>query len=171
MVRYLLAKIAAIMFGVAAYVCFPSILMIIFIDVVRRYVFNAPWTWSQEFCSLALFLALAFAAPHAWMKGVHIRAEFIRANVACGAKVWIERLVWALLVLLSVALCYQCWKDGKLMVLFNERSPELDIPHVYFRAALAASSVLTGLVGLWGLVAGLVPDLEDLDNIPLEGQE
>ncbi|MGV0908690.1 TRAP transporter small permease [Martelella sp. FOR1707] len=164
MVRYLLVRASSLMFGVAAYVCYPAILVIISIDVVRRYVFNSPWTWSQEFASLMLFLALALSAPAAWLAGVHIRAEFVRANVSPKAKSRIERVVWLLLVLASVALAYQCWKDGRMMILFNENSPELDLPHVWFRFALGLSAIMTGLVGLWGLVTGHVADADSSEH-------
>lgn len=167
MIRYLLMRTSSLMFGVAAYVCYPSILLIMSIDVVRRYIFNAPWTWSQEFASLALFLALALSAPEAWMRGTHIRAEFLRANVSSKGKVWIERVVWLLLILVSIALAYQSWKDGKLMILFNENSPELGLPHVWFRGVLAVSAVVTGLVGLFGLITGFVADEADTAKVEI----
>ena len=166
MIRYLLERASSAMFGVAAFVCYPAILVIIAIDVVRRYVFNSPWTWSQEFASLMLFLALALSAPAAWLAGVHIRAEFVRANVSMAAKARIERVVWLLVIFASTALAFQCWKDGKMMILFNENSPELDLPHVWFRGALGVSAVVTGLVGLWGLVTGYVADAES--DVPEE---
>ena len=161
MVRTLLERASSLMFGVAAYVCYPATLIIISIDVVRRYVFNSPWTWSQEFASLMLFVALALSAPAAWLAGVHIRAEFVRANVPLKGKSRIERVVWLLVVFVSVALAYQCWKDGKMMVLFNETSPELGLPHVWFRAILGLSAFVTGIVGLWGLANGYVADADE----------
>lgn len=161
MVRYLLERASSIIFGVAAYVCYPAILVIISIDVVRRYIFNSPWTWSQEFASLMLFAALALSAPAAWLAGVHIRAEFVRANVSSKGKSRIERVVWLLVVFVSAALAFQCWKDGKMMILFNENSPELNLPHVWFRAILGVSAILTGLVGIWGLVTGHVADADE----------
>lgn len=143
---------------VAACICFPIILIIMLIDVFNRYVLNSPWAWSGEACSLLLFTAIALTLPESWRLGYHIRADFIRANMPAWAQIAVERLVWVLVIILSVAIIRQSWIDGKLMIMISERSNDLDVPLVWFRVLLAFSAVVMGLIGLWGLVTGTVAD-------------
>lgn len=149
----------------AACVCLPIILIIMSIDVFKRYVLNAPWTWSAEASSLLLFTAVVLTLPESWRVGVHIRAEFLRGAISKRALVAIERLVWLMLVVLSAALIWQSRIDGRLMIMISERSVELDIPMVWFRVLLAFSALVTGLIGLWGLVTGTIPDPAEADFV------
>ncbi|MRX48875.1 TRAP transporter small permease subunit [Paracoccus sp. S-4012] len=150
---------------VAACICLPLILIIMSVDVFNRYFLNAPWTWSTEACSLLLFISVVLALPESWRVGIHIRAEFLRGAISKRALVVIERLVWLLLVILSIALIWQSRIDGLLMILIAERSVELDIPMVWFRVLLAFSALVTGLIGLWGFVTGTIPNPADADFV------
>tara|TARA_R110002072_G_scaffold214288_1_gene371366 strand:- start:206 stop:697 length:492 start_codon:yes stop_codon:yes gene_type:complete len=136
------------LFAVSAYGCLPAILMLIGIDVVRRYFFNAPLIWAQEGATLLLFLAIVLALPESWRRGVHIKADFLTGLMGRVLNDVLARIVWLLVFGTSVLIAVQCWRDIDLMILFNERSTDLDLPLTWFRAVLGGVSIVAAVLAL-----------------------
>ena len=158
----ILSGLSRALFALSAFVCLPTILTLIGLDVVRRYFFNAPLVWAQEAATLALFLAIVLALPESWRRDVHIKADFLTATMSRRLNDALARLGWLLVIGVSGLIVVQCWRDIDLMILFNERSTDLDLPLTWFRGALAVSALATALVAL-GRIAARHP------SIPLEG--
>lgn len=59
----------------AAFGFLPGIVLVVAIDVVARYFFNRPHTWSQEVASLLLLLVFVAAIPYTNADDGHIRTE------------------------------------------------------------------------------------------------
>ena len=53
------------------------LLIIVFGNVVARYVFNQPFHWGEEVASIALILATFFPAAELWQKDGHIKFDLI----------------------------------------------------------------------------------------------
>tara|TARA_R110002072_G_scaffold144844_1_gene290913 strand:- start:76 stop:567 length:492 start_codon:yes stop_codon:yes gene_type:complete len=150
---WLLTLLSRGLFALSAYLCLPAILVLIGIDVVRRYFFNAPLIWAQEGATLLLFLAIALAMPESWRRGIHIKADFLTALMGRTLNDMLARSVWLLVMVVSVLIAVQCWRDIDLMILFNERSTDLDLPLTWFRAVLGGVSVVSTVLALVMLVS------------------
>lgn len=55
----------------------PMIFAVVIVDVVLRYVFNAPFIWSLEFNEWMLLLIFIFAIPECTRQNGHIRMELV----------------------------------------------------------------------------------------------
>jgi len=63
------------LYALGVYGALPALLGLVTIDVVLRYIFNAPLQWSRDANGLLLLIALFSALPAAWDRGHHIRME------------------------------------------------------------------------------------------------
>ena len=147
------------LFAVSAFICLPGIVALIGtgtiyaaalvgLDVVRRYFFNAPLIWAQEGATLVLFLAIVLALPESWQRGVHIKADFLTAIMGNAFNEVLARAVWILVLIVSVLIAIQCRYDIELMILFNERSTDLNLPLSWFRAILGSIVMFCALLAL-----------------------
>ena len=70
------SKIAARrLFLLGIYVTMPSLVVLVTVDVILRYVFNAPLQWGRDANGLLLLMTVFCALPHAWDRAYHIRME------------------------------------------------------------------------------------------------
>ena len=68
-------RISLALFRVAVDAALPSLMAIVTLDVVLRYVFNSPLPWGRDVNGLLLLMTTFSALPHAWDRGYHIRME------------------------------------------------------------------------------------------------
>ncbi|HJO05060.1 MAG TPA: TRAP transporter small permease [Acidobacteriota bacterium] len=59
----------------------PALVVLVTIDVLLRYLFNAPLRWSRDANGLLLLISLFGALPHAWDRGFHIRMELVHSRL------------------------------------------------------------------------------------------
>ena len=71
------ARASRWLYGFGVYGALPALLVLVTLEVVLRYVFNAPLQWSRDVNGLLLLITLFSALPQAWDKGYHIRMEVI----------------------------------------------------------------------------------------------
>ncbi len=63
------------LFNLAIYGGLPALVLLVTVDVVLRYFFDAPLRWSRDANGLLLLITMFGALPHAWDAGYHIRME------------------------------------------------------------------------------------------------
>ena len=68
-------RISLALFRVAVDAALPSLMAIVTLDVVLRYVFNSPLPWGRDVNGLLLLITIFSALPHGWDRGYHIRME------------------------------------------------------------------------------------------------
>ncbi len=68
-------KLSKVLFRVAVDFALPALMLVVTLDVVLRYVFNAPLAWGRDVNGVLLLVATFSALPHAWDRGYHIRME------------------------------------------------------------------------------------------------
>lgn len=66
------------------------IVLLLFAEVVSRYGFNAPISWSEEMATYAFIWMLYIGAGVAFYRNVHIRVDYISAKLAPGTMKKIE---------------------------------------------------------------------------------
>lgn len=71
------ARAARWLFHLAVYGGLPALVVLVTLDVILRYFFDAPIRWSRDANGLLLLITMFGALPHAWDAGYHIRMELI----------------------------------------------------------------------------------------------
>lgn len=148
-----LACISRVLFWISAYVCLPVITVVLTADVTLRFGFNSPIRWAQEFASILLFVSIVLALPESWIKGAHVRADFLQHLISMAAREIFARLAWFLVLAVSVVILWQCWRDVQYMFLIDESTPELYVPLAYLRGVLALGAALSGLIAIAKLLS------------------
>mgnify|MGYP000297776239 FL=1 len=100
---------------VAAGVSMLAVMAVVVLDVLMRYGFNAPFTWSHDLISYYLIAGLFFPAlAHATRNGQHVRVDLVyilmprRLQRACDLLVG---LAMAALVCLMIVLLFERMSD------------------------------------------------------------
>ena len=68
-------QVSKALYRVAVDAALPALMLIVTLDVVLRYVFNAPLPWGRDVNGLLLLITIFSALPHTWDRGYHIRME------------------------------------------------------------------------------------------------
>ena len=118
---------------------------VIGLDVVLRYVFNAPLPWSIEATSMLLLVMVFGSLPYVWERGGHIRMELIYGRLR-----GVPRIVADLATALSgglfaAALCFEMLRTFPAMRARNEAAENLGVPYWPFALFVA---VIAGLMTL-----------------------
>ena len=71
------ARASRWLYNLGVYGALPALLTLVTLEVVLRYLFNAPLQWSRDTNGLLLLITLFSALPRAWDQGYHIRMEII----------------------------------------------------------------------------------------------
>ena len=66
------------------------IVLLLFMEVVSRYVFNAPISWSEEIATYAFVWMIYIGAGVAFYRNVHIRVDYLSGKLAPGTMKKIE---------------------------------------------------------------------------------
>lgn len=107
-------------------------------QVFARYVFGAPFQWSEEVARLALIWLTFISAAFVMAEGRHIAVDMISSRVGDGGKLFIECFSYVVIavscLLLLIGGANFVWYVGKV------ESPALGIPKSWWYGA--------GMVGL-----------------------
>jgi TRAP-type C4-dicarboxylate transport system permease small subunit len=69
------ARASRALFRAAIYLALPVLVVLVTVDVLLRYVFDAPLQWARDVNGLLLLASTFCALPHAWDRAYHIRME------------------------------------------------------------------------------------------------
>jgi len=132
--------------GVAASVLLMAMMLLTFVDVVGRYIFNRPVRGGFEVTELGLLVLIFAGLPLVSHADEHVTMDFIdRLLGSRGRDLWI-RAMHALIAAIMFFLAWQTWiKAGKIAG-YGDTTDVLRIPvgpFVYFMTAMVA---LTGAV-------------------------
>lgn len=76
------AKLSLWLYKLGVYGALPALLMLVTLEVVLRYVFNAPLQWGRDVNGLLLLVVLFSALPYAWDQGYYVRVEIIQERMS-----------------------------------------------------------------------------------------
>ena len=122
-------------------------------QVVARYVFDAPFQWSEEVARLALIWMTFISAAFVMAEGRHIAVDVISSRVGDRGKLFIECMSYVVIaascLLLLIGGANFVWYVGKV------GSPALGVPKSWWYGAgmmgllLMAAHSLVNLVQVW----------------------
>lgn len=126
--------------GIAG-VLLVGVFFLVILQVVTRYVFNSPFSWTEESARLLLvwltFLAAAFVSSRRAHITVDLVAMIVPAKVARGISVFAECVVILTAIVMSIA--------GIMMV---DIVSQVTLPATGLPTALLYGAALVGFVGI-----------------------
>ena len=135
--------------GIAASVILFLMMLLTFVDVVARYLFNFPLRGGFEITELMLLVLIFAGLPLVSHADEHVTMDFIDRMLPEAGRRFLVRLVHAVCAAVMFFLTWQVWiKAGKIAG-YGDTTDVLKItvgPFVYFMAAMI---LLTGLVHLY----------------------
>ena len=138
--------------GLAASILLFCLMTLTFVDVVARYLLNAPIRGAFEITELGLLVLIFAGLPLVSHADEHVTMDFIdRLLPARLAAVWI-RAMHAICAAIMFFLTWQVWLKAGKIAGYGDTTDVLRIlvgPFVYFMAVMIA---LTGVVHLFKIV-------------------
>jgi len=104
----------------------PSMTIVVFAQVVMRYVFLAPLSWVEEMAKFLLVWISCFGAAYGLNKGEHISILFISSKFKGYTKSFVTLLIHVLMIAFFVVCVVE--GIGLSLAQWNQRSPSLEIP-------------------------------------------
>ncbi len=137
------------MLGVAASAILFLLMLLTFVDVVARYLFNFPLRGGFEITELMLLVLIFAGLPLVSHADEHVTMDFIDRLLAERGRRIVVRIVHAVCAAVMFFLTWQVWiKAGKISG-YGDTTDVLRItiaPFVYF---MAAAILLTALVHVY----------------------
>jgi TRAP-type C4-dicarboxylate transport system permease small subunit len=135
--------------GIAASAILFLMMLLTFVDVVARYLFNFPLRGGFEITELMLLVLIFAGLPLVSHSDEHVTMDFIDRLLPEGGRRFVVRAVHAVCAAVMFFLTWQVWiKAGKIAG-YGDTTDVLKItvgPFVYFMAAMI---LLTGLVHVY----------------------
>jgi TRAP-type C4-dicarboxylate transport system permease small subunit len=156
----------------AAVICIPALTIVITVDVVMRYVFNAPFDWSIEFNEACLLVILFGSLPYTTKVNGHIRMELIYRTFK-GGVLRAANALWAMAGLFfSILLAIRTATEIPFLIKINKNTEFLGIPVWALRCIVLVSAILMAVYFLHLLFFGVrkVEDETDLEGHLAEGK-
>ena len=139
--------------GIAASLILFLMMLLTFVDVVARYLFNFPLRGGFEVTELMLLVLIFAGLPLVSHADEHVTMDFIDRVLPDAGRRFLVRLVHAVCAAVMFFLTWQVWiKAGKIAG-YGDTTDVLKItvgPFVYFMATMI---LLTGLVHLYKMFA------------------
>lgn len=120
---------AAELLAIIAGLVLSAVVVLVFVDVILRYFFDAPWGGRQDLVEMGMVVSILLAAPYAWRASDHISVDLL-PNLPFR---WLE-CARAWFVNLAVAgiyglIAWRAWFAAEDAMLFNEATNMIAIPH------------------------------------------
>jgi TRAP-type C4-dicarboxylate transport system permease small subunit len=135
--------------GIAASLILFLMMLLTFVDVVARYLFNFPLRGGFEITELMLLVLIFAGLPLVSHADEHVTMDFIDRMLPEAGRRFLVRLVHAVCAAVMFFLTWQVWiKAGKIAG-YGDTTDVLKItvgPFVYFMAVMI---LLTGLVHVY----------------------
>ena len=135
--------------GIAASVILFLMMLLTFVDVVARYLFNFPLRGGFEVTELMLLVLIFAGLPLVSHSDEHVTMDFIDRLLPDGGRLVVVRAVHGVCAAVMFFLTWQVWiKAGKIAA-YGDTTDVLKItvgPFVYFMAAMI---LLTAIVHVY----------------------
>jgi TRAP-type C4-dicarboxylate transport system permease small subunit len=135
--------------GFAASVILFLLMIVTFVDVVGRYVFNHPLRGAFEGTELMLLVLIFAGLPLVSHADEHVTMDFIDHMVGPGTRKVVAALAQLVCAATLLGLAWLIWLKAGKIAAYGDTTDVLKIllaPFVYFMAAMIA---LSGLIHAW----------------------
>lgn len=119
--------------------------IIIFIQVVMRYVFGSSLTWSEELARYLFVWLVYFSVAYTAKRQAHIRIDAAINLYPKALRPWIEILSEVIVLIFSIFIAYTSITVFQKISASGQISPALHIPMQFVYAAPLVGFVLTAI--------------------------
>jgi TRAP-type C4-dicarboxylate transport system permease small subunit len=144
---------AELVLGVAASAVLFAMMLLTFVDVVARYLFNRPLRGAFEVTELMLLVLIFAGLPLVSLAEEHAVMDFIDRVVGPRGTRRVARAVQVVNAAFMFLLCWLVWLKADRIWAYRDATDVLRIvygPFVYF---MAVALGLAGLIHLWKVAA------------------
>jgi TRAP-type C4-dicarboxylate transport system permease small subunit len=138
--------------GIAASAILMAMMLLTFVDVVARYVFNRPIRGGFEVTELLLLVLIFAGLPLVSHADEHVTMDFIDRLLRGRSRVWLNRIVHLVVAALMFFMAWQVTIKAGRISSYGDATDVLRIvygPFVYFSAAMIG---LAGLIHLYKML-------------------
>jgi TRAP-type C4-dicarboxylate transport system permease small subunit len=139
--------------GVAASTILFALMLLTFVDVVGRYLFNRPLRGGFELTELLLLVLIFAGLPLVSRADEHVTMDFIDRLLGARGKQVFVRAVHGLCAAIMFLLTWLMWLKADRIWAYRDATDVLRVaygPFVYFMAVMIA---LTGVIHLYKMLA------------------
>jgi TRAP-type C4-dicarboxylate transport system permease small subunit len=148
-----LSVLSGILNGIGSYVVLPLLTLLITVDVVLRYVFNAPLSWGLEASRHILLLFFLFGLLESFRVGEHVGMELLAEKFPPWATRAVSVLQAILMALVFGLIVKKVVDEIPFLYSLPQVTPELQLRVWMFYAFIA---FICGLLVLYVLHATVV---------------
>jgi TRAP-type C4-dicarboxylate transport system permease small subunit len=135
--------------GVAASAILLAMMLLTFVDVVARYLFNRPVRGAFEVTELLLLVLIFAGLPLVSFAGEHALMDFVDRLLGRRAQRLVEAAVDVVAAALMFGLVWLLWLKADRIWAYRDATDVLRIPYGPFVYLMALMVGLTGLVHLY----------------------
>src|SRR5262245_54316429 len=139
--------------GIAASAILLAMMLLTFVDVVARYLFNFPLRGGFEVTELMLLVLIFAGLPLVSHADEHVTMDFIDRILPAAAVRVLVRAVHALCAALMFFLTWQMWQRAARISAAGDYTDVVKIPYGPFVYFMACAIALTGLVHVYKVFA------------------
>jgi TRAP-type C4-dicarboxylate transport system permease small subunit len=110
------------------YVLIVFLTIVLFVQIVNRYVFQASFVWLEEIARISFVWLIYFSVASAARENRHIRVGLIDLFVPASVVRFLDYLADALVIVFNLVILWLGIELVRSSYLYDERSPVTDIP-------------------------------------------
>lgn len=130
-------RLCHLLHGAGVYIATPVLAIVLGVDVVLRYLFNAPLIWGDEASALVLLIVFFASLPQVTQNRGHVHMDMLYKAMPASLQRFCDALSGLCGLIFSSLLLYQSCKSTFDMFRWNERAEMIAIP--YWPLALFAA--------------------------------
>lgn len=134
-------RLSSVLHGVGTLAVIPALIVMVAIDVLLRYGFNAPLLWGNEVGALLLLVVFFAGLPHCTDLGGHIRMELFYERMGPRGKHLADLLSALAGLVVTTLLCVGAFGSSADMLEYGEGAEMIDIPYWPFAAFMLLCGV------------------------------
>lgn len=135
--------------GIASSAILMCMMLLTFVDVVARYLFDFPLRGGFEITELMLLVLIFAGLPLVSHADEHVTMDFIDRMLPLSAVIPLARVVHALCAAVMFVLTWQVWIKAGKIASYGDTTDVIKIPVGPFIYFMAVMILLTGLVHLY----------------------
>lgn len=155
------------LFKVGIFGALPALVVLVTVDIVLRYVFNAPLQWARDVSGLLLLSATFCTLPHSWDRAYHIRMEVFYARAPLARRRALDVLAAFAGIVFFGFMAVQGAMYLPFMIRTNETGEDLLLPIWPFMVVLSLCALVT-VARLFANPAGTDEHLRHRLRVPPE---
>jgi C4-dicarboxylate transporter DctQ subunit len=134
----------------------PAISIVVIVDVVLRYVFNAPFIWSLEFNEWMLLMIFILAIPECTRQNGHIRMELVVSNLSPRLQAIFDGVYVVCAIGLFFLLARHAWEEFLFDYELDRITEYVQLPVWFHHLAIFAMCLIMIAYFLLRLVASML---------------